>query len=96
LTAWHVCRIRLSRSPRRGATRIGTIRTQLINTPGWIARSAGRLILHLPQRWPWEAGLDQLFRRGRRAVDPVVLRGGTHAVTEAPREMGDWLARPEQ
>jgi hypothetical protein len=43
--------------------RTGTIRAQLINTPGRIAHSAGQLVLHLPQRWPWEAGLDELFRR---------------------------------
>jgi hypothetical protein len=43
--------------------RTGTLRAQLINTPGRIARSAGQLVLHLPQHWPWEAGLDELFRR---------------------------------
>ena len=42
--------------------RTGTIRTQLINVPARIARSAGRLTLHLPQHWPWEPGLDELFR----------------------------------
>jgi len=31
-----------------------TIRTQLIAVPARIARSARRLRLHLPQRWPWE------------------------------------------
>ena len=43
--------------------RTGTIRAQLITTPGRIARSAGRLMLHLPRDWPWEAGLHELFRR---------------------------------
>lgn len=43
--------------------RTGTIRAQLINTPARIARSANRIVLHLPQQWPWEAGLDELFRR---------------------------------
>ena len=43
--------------------RTGTIRAQLITTPARIARSAGRLTLHLPRDWPWEAGLDELFRR---------------------------------
>ena len=43
--------------------RTGTIRAQLINTPGRIARSAHQLVLHLPQHWPWEDGLDELFRR---------------------------------
>jgi hypothetical protein len=31
-----------------------TIRAQLINVPARIARSARRLRLHLPVRWPWE------------------------------------------
>jgi len=43
--------------------RTATLRAQLINTPARIARSAGRMILHLPRDWPWEAGLDELFRR---------------------------------
>jgi hypothetical protein len=42
--------------------RTGTIRAQLINTPARVARSANRLILHLPQHWPWEPALDELFR----------------------------------
>ena len=46
-----------------GRARTGTIRAQLITTPGRIARSAGRLTLHPPRDWPWEAGLDELFRR---------------------------------
>jgi hypothetical protein len=43
--------------------RTRTLRTQLITTPARIARSAGQLVLHLPRDWPWEAGLDELFRR---------------------------------
>jgi hypothetical protein len=43
--------------------RTGTIRAQLINTPGRTARSAHQLLLHLPQHWPWQDGLDELFRR---------------------------------
>ncbi len=42
--------------------RTATIRAQLINTPARIARSAHQLLLHLPQHWPWEDGLDELFR----------------------------------
>src|SRR5215207_1185154 len=45
---------------RHVRARTGTIRAQLITTPGRIARSAGRLTLHLPRDWPWEAGLDEL------------------------------------
>ncbi|MBN9102700.1 MAG: transposase [Pseudonocardia sp.] len=43
--------------------RTGTIRTQLIHTPGRIARSTSRLVLHLPRDWPWEPGPDELFHR---------------------------------
>lgn len=46
--------------PRRSRT--GTIRTQLINVPARIARSAKRLTLHLPQNWPWEPALEELLR----------------------------------
>jgi Transposase DDE domain group 1 len=39
----------------------GTIRAQLINVPARIARSARRLRLHLPERWPWATAWAQLF-----------------------------------
>ncbi len=32
----------------------GTIRAQLISVPGRLARSARRLVLHLPANWPWQ------------------------------------------
>jgi hypothetical protein len=48
---------------RHRRTRTATIRTQLIATPARIARSAHRQVLHLPRDWPWEPGLDELFRR---------------------------------
>ncbi len=31
-----------------------TLRAQLINIPGRIARSARQLMLHLPANWRWE------------------------------------------
>ena len=37
-----------------------TIRDQLINVPARLARTARRLVLHLPRHWPWEAGWQQL------------------------------------
>ena len=43
--------------------RTGTIRARLIAAPARIAGSARRLDLHLPRDWPWEPGLDELFRR---------------------------------
>jgi hypothetical protein len=38
-----------------------TIRTQLINVPARLARSARRLTLHLPATWPWEQPWQQLL-----------------------------------
>jgi len=38
----------------------GTIRAQLINVPGRLARSARRLTLHLPTTWPWHETWKQL------------------------------------
>jgi hypothetical protein len=43
--------------------RTGTLRAQLIGVPARLARSAGRLVLHLPTDWPWEPGFDELFRQ---------------------------------
>lgn len=44
-------------------TRIATIRARLIATPARLAHSAHCQVLHLPRDWPWEPGLDELFRR---------------------------------
>src|SRR5450759_2710849 len=38
-----------------------TIRAQLIAVPARIARSARRLRLHLPRRWPWEHAWQAMF-----------------------------------
>jgi hypothetical protein len=38
-----------------------TIRDRLINVPVRLARSARRLALHLPERWPWAGDFTQLF-----------------------------------
>ncbi|MCX4418458.1 IS1380 family transposase [Streptomyces mirabilis] len=38
-----------------------TIRDHLINVPARLARSARRLTLHLPERWPWREDFAQLF-----------------------------------
>ena len=43
--------------------RTATIRTQLINIPARLARSARRLLLHLPRDWPWQHPWQQLFDR---------------------------------
>ncbi len=38
----------------------GTIRAQLITVPARLARSARKLVLHLPASWPWERAWQQL------------------------------------
>ena len=38
----------------------GTIRAQLINVPGRLARSARKTTLHLPTDWPWETAWTQM------------------------------------
>ena len=44
-----------------------TIRAHLINIPARLARSARRLTLHLPQRWPWEPAWTNLHEAIHRA-----------------------------
>lgn len=41
--------------------RIPTIRKRLINLPGRIAHRARRLVLHLPQAWPWHHHWTRLW-----------------------------------
>src|SRR6185369_4992764 len=48
---------------RHRRTRTATIRAQLIATPARLAHSAHQQVLHLPRDWPYEPGLDELFRR---------------------------------
>ena len=38
-----------------------TIRRQLIAVPGRLARSARRLVIHLPSHWPWQDSWEGLF-----------------------------------
>jgi hypothetical protein len=37
-----------------------TIRAQLITVPGRLARSARRIVIHLPQHWPWQHAWQHL------------------------------------
>lgn len=41
-----------------------TIRNQLINVPARLARSARRLVMHLPEHWPWEHAWHALHAAG--------------------------------
>jgi Transposase DDE domain group 1 len=70
--AWLACTAIAHNLTRAAATlaggghtraRTATLRTQLIATPARVARSAHRQVLHPPRDWPWEPGLDTLFRR---------------------------------
>jgi hypothetical protein len=44
-----------------GKARSGTIRRKLINIPARISTSARKIVLHLPEHWPWETGWKALF-----------------------------------
>jgi hypothetical protein len=48
---------------RHTRERVATLRRRLIDTPARVAHSAHQQIIHLPRDWPWEPGLDELFRR---------------------------------
>jgi len=48
---------------RHTRARPATLRDRLISTPMRVAHSGHRQDLHLPRDWPWEPGLDELFRR---------------------------------
>jgi hypothetical protein len=48
-------------SQRHAKAATATLRRHLINLPARLARSARRLILHLPQQWPWRRAVEQLF-----------------------------------
>jgi hypothetical protein len=43
----------------------GTIRAQLIDVPGRLARSARKLTLHLPTGWPWQTAWTQMAKAAR-------------------------------
>lgn len=47
-----------------------TIRAHLVNVPARLSRSARRLTLHLPQRWPWEPAWHALHAAIHRVPPP--------------------------
>lgn len=49
------------RAGRLARATTATIRRTLINVPARLARSARRIILHLPEAWPWQTAFDRLF-----------------------------------
>jgi hypothetical protein len=48
-------------SPRYGKARAATIRRQLVTIPARIAHRARRIVLHLPEHWPWQTAWMALF-----------------------------------
>ncbi len=81
-SAWLVCAamaFNLTRaagalaSPAHAKATTGTIRTQLINVPARLARSARRLTLHLPDSWPWEHAWQRLLTASRHGPPHAVL-----------------------
>jgi len=48
-----------------------TIRRQLIAVPGRLARSARRLVIHLPSHWPWQDSWEGLFNAACGPPTPV-------------------------
>jgi len=48
-----------------------TIRAQLINVPGRLARSARRHFVHLPTGWPWEHAWTQMTTAARHGPPPT-------------------------
>jgi hypothetical protein len=49
--------------PQLAKATSGTIRRTLINVPARAATSARRLVLHLPDSWPWQHDWNRLFAR---------------------------------
>jgi hypothetical protein len=48
-----------------------TLRAHLVNVPARIARSARRLTLHLPRRWPWRHAWTDLFTAVHAPPEPA-------------------------
>ena len=70
----------MSHNLARWAARIGlgeqlvttkTLRRRFFSIAGRLTRSARRLTLHLPQRWPWEAQFCRALARLRAIPHPV-------------------------
>ena len=50
---------------------IKTLRRRFFSLAGWLTRSARRLTLHLPKRWPWEAQFSRALARLRAVPLPA-------------------------
>ena len=61
-----------------------TLRRRFFSLAGRITRSARRLTLHLPQRWPWEAQFDRALARLRALPLPADGGGGNRPPSGQP------------
>jgi hypothetical protein len=78
-----------------GAT-TATIRDQLIAVPARLARSARRLVLHLPRGWPWQAAWAQLHTTVTATGPPrsgLTPRPPPHGARRRHRQ---WKSRTDQ
>ena len=56
-----------------GKARSGTIRRKLIQVPARISTSARKIVLHLPERWPWEKGWSATFAAACGPPHPAAI-----------------------
>ena len=78
--AWLVLAVMAFNLTRAAATIAGiglatattaTIRRKLVTVPARIASSARRIMLHLPEHWPWETAWTSLFRHSTHRARPA-------------------------
>ena len=78
--AWLVCAVIAFNLTRAAATLTGddlakatspTVRRKLVAVPARIAHTARRVVLHLPNRWHWEAAWTRLFTKAAGPPAPV-------------------------
>lgn len=75
--AWVACAVLAFNLTRAAAVAAGmrtarwaTLRTRIIQIPGRVATSSRQLTLHLPTRWPWKPGWQQLWTAGIAGTGP--------------------------
>ena len=84
------------RGGRLARATTATIHRTLISVPARLARTARRIILHLPDAWPWQTAFDRLFT-ATHAPPPAAAscaeRGGIRASSDAEAARGVWHNR---
>ena len=85
------------RGGRLARATTATIRRTLISVPARLARTARRIILHLPDAWPWQTAFDRLFTATHAPPPPAAAscaeRGGIRASSDAEAARGVWHNR---